>query len=108
MNKSLALSVLATLCCLSLVRADDDSIPDNFDQIVEAHGIVGSLAWVFLLPLAVIVLRVVPGRAGFWLHVALATTALALIITNVGMGLWVAIVSDQVCEFCSLYRFITC
>ena len=76
--------------------AADAPIPAWYDAVVEAHGILGALAYVIFLPLGVILLRLVPGRHTIWIHVAVQMFALALITCNAGMGIWMGLVSDQV------------
>jgi hypothetical protein len=61
--------------------------PADFNSIVEAHGITGSLAWVIFFPLGAILIRVVSSNSAIWLHAAVQTIGLLLFIVNFGQGM---------------------
>jgi len=65
----------------------DEDIPANFGQVTEAHGILGSAAWVIFFPLGAILLRVLKGRAAVYTHAAIQLFALALATSAFGSGL---------------------
>jgi len=61
-------------------------------NILEAHAVVGSLAWVFIIPLGAILFKVLKTPRLFWIHTAVQTLGMCLAIANFGLGLFIAII----------------
>ncbi|KAK0659152.1 hypothetical protein QBC41DRAFT_331672, partial [Cercophora samala] len=52
------------------------------------HGILASLAMVVLFPIGSILLRVLPGRWGFWLHVIFQVLATVIYVAGAALGIY--------------------
>ncbi|KAK0636553.1 hypothetical protein B0T17DRAFT_519367 [Bombardia bombarda] len=52
------------------------------------HGILAALAMVVLFPLGSILMRILPGRLGLWIHGIFQLLAFAVFIAGVGLGIY--------------------
>jgi hypothetical protein len=82
------------LIIVATARADDDDTPSNFDMVKEGHAIILPIAWVILFPLGAVIMRLSPRMIN--IHIAIQLFALMLTTVGVGMGIWMAMNSDQV------------
>jgi hypothetical protein len=51
------------------------------------HGIMGAIAVVALFPSGAIIMRLVPGRCGLWLHSLVQMLALGTLVSAVALGI---------------------
>lgn len=63
---------------------------ETFEKVTEAHGILGSLAWVIFLPLGAIVVRLLKSPNTWLIHGAIQLFGLVLFVVNFGQGIWMA------------------
>jgi hypothetical protein len=68
----------------------------NYNVITEAHGILACIAWVIFFPLGAIVLRLLNNPKAWLVHACIMVFAYSMFVTSAGMGIWMAVVSDQV------------
>lgn len=69
--------------------------PSYYYTVVEAHGIIGCLAWVIFFPLGAIAIRLLNTPKAWLVHAIIQIFAYMLVITNAGLGIWMALVSGQ-------------
>lgn len=55
-----------------------------------AHAVLASLAFIFFFPFGAIIIRILPGRAGLYLHGLMQLFAYFVYTAAVGMGIWLA------------------
>lgn len=67
----------------------------TIDSYRKAHGALMSVAWVVLLPLGAIIMRL--GFAGWWVHAVVQGLGLAAIIAGFGVGYELSEATDLVC-----------
>lgn len=61
------------------------------DQILIAHGVIMSLAWVIFFPLGAIIIRALPSRHVVRLHYMTQVFAYILALTGMALGIYVAV-----------------
>jgi len=61
-------------------------------DILESHAVLGSLAWVFIIPLGAILFKVLKTPRLFWIHTAVQTLGMCLAIANFGTGVFIAVI----------------
>ena len=71
-------------------------IPAWWIKVIYAHGILASLAWVVLIPMGAILLRVLEGKRAFWCHVVIQSLSVACYVVAVGMGIWLGLKFEKV------------
>lgn len=74
-------------------------------QAVLAHGALMGIAFVALFPFGAIAVRVLSFRGLIWFHAATQIFAYTLVLTGMGLGVWIAIKPDYVVRFSLLARF---
>jgi hypothetical protein len=65
----------------------------NWEKAVNiryAHAALASLAFLFFFPIGAIIIRVIPGKAGVYLHALMQFFAYCVFIAATGMGIWLA------------------
>jgi len=60
-------------------------------SILQAHAALGSLAWIFVIPLGAILFKVLRSPHLFWIHTAVQTVGMCLAIGNLGLGVFIAL-----------------
>jgi len=70
--------------------------PPDYHYVVMAHGIIMPIAFVLFYPLGAIVIRLSNFRGAIWVHAGWMLFTYMLVLGGFGMGLWMAIVSQQI------------
>jgi len=65
-------------------------------SLATAHGTLMGLAFVVILPLGAVLIRVVRSRVSVWIHAACQLVGLALTIAGLAMGIRMAKILDRV------------
>lgn len=91
---SLRLLPLAILLLALLHGANAQTA--NFQTVVKAHGIIGSLAWVIFFPLGAIAIRLLHTPKAWLVHATIQLFGYMLVIVNAGLGIWMGTVTHQV------------
>lgn len=66
-------------------------IPSNFRTILKAHGILGGLTFVILMPLGAMAMRLLTVRGLVYLHAGWMLLAYSMALAVLGMGVWIAV-----------------
>ncbi|KAF7955449.1 uncharacterized protein EAE97_000708 [Botrytis byssoidea] len=75
--------------------ASDAAIgPSDISRVTIAHGVLGSLAYVILLPSGAIAIRILNFRNLLWLHAGWMVGAYLIVLASLGMGVWIAHMSN--------------
>ncbi len=64
-----------------------------------------AVVFIAIKPAGAVLLRVIPGRLGFHLHVGWQTAGMLIAVVGVGMGIYLARVMDRVCFLRTCKRF---
>lgn len=65
-----------------------------FSRVELTHGVMATMAFAAFFPLGAIAIRTVPGRLALLAHLALQFLAYAFFTAAVGMGIWMAHVTE--------------
>ncbi|KAI5365271.1 Putative cytochrome b561/ferric reductase transmembrane [Septoria linicola] len=57
-------------------------------RVLEAHGILASVAWAAIMPLGAILIRLIPSGKAWLVHGAVMGVGLAMFTAAFGLGLW--------------------
>ena len=71
-------------------------MPSNYDTVKIAHAVLGSVAWVVFFPLGAVIVRILKNPKPWLVHACITTFAWAMFIAAGGLGIWMAVVSQQV------------
>lgn len=71
----------------------------KFMKMLWAHGIIMGVVFAVILPLGAVVLRVTKSRNTIWIHAGWQIFALVLAIAGLGLGVWLAILSEKLVTF---------
>lgn len=72
---------------------------DKGNRVIIAHGVLACLAFVIFFPASAITIRLARFSGAIWVHAALNAFALMLYIAAVGLGIYFAKQTDQVCAY---------
>ena len=70
---------------------------EKAERMKNAHGLVMGIAFAILFPLGAALVRLVAYKGQIWVHAAWQGLAFALGIAGLGLGIWLAVNTDQVC-----------
>ena len=90
------MNLLTYLVTVVLAQQQDAEPEEKFQRIKTAHAVLGSVAWVFFLPLGAILVRLLNGRAAVYAHAVVQLFAATLIISSAGLGIWAALNQEEV------------
>lgn len=71
--------------------------PSNYDTIVTAHAAISCLAWVIFFPLGAVITRYLTSPHTWLIHASIMSFSYAMFIASAGLGIWMAVVTQQVC-----------
>lgn len=75
----------------------NDQSSELVDRVTKAHGVVMGLAFVVLFPLGALLMRLFSFRGLVWVHAGNQILTYSLAIAGLGMGIWIANETSQVC-----------
>lgn len=81
--------------CLTANAPLSDSPPPSFDAVRYAHATMLSIAFVIFFPLGAIGLHVLRMKNLVWYHAGWMVFLFMMVLAGLGMGVWMAVVSDQ-------------
>jgi hypothetical protein len=105
-----ATCLLFTLCSAAeevLLEERSEFVTRQYSKEVKhmsdkLHGIIMGLTVVVIFPLGAmsgkLFNRIFSQRTLFWAHICCQTLGLAMLITGFGLGVWVAILHNEVCR----------
>lgn len=70
-------------------------MPSSYDTVRLAHAVIGPIAFVLLYPLGAMTIRMLNFKNVVWFHAGWMAFTYLLVLTTLGLGIWMAIVSDQ-------------
>ncbi|KAF7904093.1 hypothetical protein EAF00_001427 [Botryotinia globosa] len=87
--------------------ASDAAIgPCDISRVTIAHGVLGSLAYVILFPSGAIAIRIFNFRNLLWLHAGWMVGAYLIVLASLGMGVWIAHMSNLLCSAHSIIGLV--
>ncbi|KAH6684076.1 hypothetical protein B0J14DRAFT_3467 [Halenospora varia] len=72
--------------------------PSTFSAVREAHGILASVAFVLMFPMGAIAIRAFSFPGLLWLHGGWMVFTYVAFLTALGMGVWIAVMTEQLGE----------
>jgi hypothetical protein len=88
-------------------RGANESGPNShYDNVLMAHGIVGPVAWVLMFPIGAIAIRTLSFRGLIWLHAGWMILAYILVLSSMGLGIWLALTTGQLDAYHSIIGLI--
>ncbi len=97
--------LLFTLCSATEENLETraKAYPKKLKHISDkAHGVIMGLTVVVILPLGAlswrILGRICRPRILLWIHMCCQILGLAMLVTGFGLGIWVAVLHDEVCD----------
>lgn len=80
----------------------EPSMPADFENVRMAHAIMAPIAFVLLFPIGAMGIRLLSFPGLVWIHACWMAFAYLIVLASMGMGVWIAVVSDQLDETHSL------
>ena len=77
---------------------------DNSEMITMIHGIMASIAWVFLFPVGAILVRVIKSNNAWWIHASIQMLTVLVITASAATGIILADRKEEVCLFLFLRK----
>ncbi len=81
--------------------APDQNTVNRVNAVISAHGLMMAIAFAILFPLGAIGVRLFRVKNLVWFHVVWQVFSLTVALAGMGMGVWLAVFTDQVREFVS-------
>jgi len=75
--------------------SSNGALPNDFVTVRMAHAIMAPVAFVLFFPLGAMAIRLLSFRGVVWFHAGWMVFTYIIVLGSMGMGLWIAVVSDQ-------------
>jgi hypothetical protein len=80
----------------------EPQIPANFANVRMAHAIMAPIAFVLFFPIGAMGIRMLSFPGLVWFHAGWMTFTYVIVLASMGMGVWIAVVSQQLDEVHSI------
>jgi len=98
--------LILAMSFFNIVRAQMQQMPtdqEKQNRMSVAHGILMGITFAVLFPLGAIVMRVFSFRGLVWFHAGWQAVAYAIALAGLGLGVWVAVNTQQVSDLSHEY-----
>ncbi|KAI9728470.1 MAG: hypothetical protein M1828_003872 [Chrysothrix sp. TS-e1954] len=97
--------MMSTSSSSSSSSSSKSSGPSDYKQLVIAHAVLLGLSFAFLMPLAVLLLRVA-GRYSFWLHAGIQSLAIMALLAGFPIAIYFSASGDEFNSFTQAHQII--
>jgi hypothetical protein len=80
--------------------------PGDVNMVIMAHAILAPLAFVLFFPMGAMMIRLLSFKGVVWLHAGWMVTTYIIVLGAMGMGVWIAVVTQQLDTYHSIIGLI--
>ncbi|KUJ19843.1 CBD9-like protein [Mollisia scopiformis] len=83
-----------------------DSMPADYANVRMAHAILAPIAFVLFFPIGAMAIRLLSFPGLVWVHAGWMTFTYIIVLSSMGMGVWMAVVSKQLDQYHSIIGLV--
>ena len=84
----------------------DGGTPADVNMVIMAHAVLAPVAFVLLFPMGAMIIRLLSFKGVVWLHAGWMVTTYMIVLAALGMGVWIAVVTQQLDTYHSIIGLV--